>query len=240
MLRSNYGFTFVSEPQTPIYAVTKFINFLRFNGNQKAFLENYDPNTLSVYTKDLTPQIVQSQPNNSLATIADAVADDIKFSVDLYFSIMQGHSLSPTAYNYLRIMSNESLSAQNDVCYSLIEFKKRNISFEYYHIDIKQLIFKAIDYLNLLHAKAQTSLAFAPKADMSDFAHFISKTLSESINDRIEALRNDFREQLNQFFSTRYSKSWLTGRSDDDSFETSFKNESVTLQAIYFLYLSKK
>ena len=223
-LKSNYGFTFVSAPQTPIYAVTKFINFLRFLGNQKAFLENYDPNTLSVYTKGGGQQ-EQEEITEPLAIIANAVSDDLK-------NISQANQKD--IFGILRQFSNLSEGNQDELASALVKWKKSHPDFDANYKSIWELMHCAKEYLALENSRTGVYLAFVDSN--STFAKYVNETLRENLFKTGDKLRAKFIKEYKIFSETRFARLWF-----GNSFTKSLLDaEGATTQAIYFLYLLKK
>jgi hypothetical protein len=231
MLRGNYGFTFVSEPQTPIYAVTKFINFLRFNGNQKAFLENYDPNTLSVYNQGggLGQQGVSLNPAK---IIADAVADDLLRVLTKTMGEEAKNKIKEFAYNYITLRSNLTLKASENVAAAFVNFKTQNPNPNNWYGQIYDLCFYAKDFIVKTSLLYETEEAFANASDSPMKTFVINEIIPKLIKQR-EIARN--------LFANTYADK-------DDNVWTSIFNsktinylndEILTIKAIYFLYLIK-
>ena len=235
--KSYYIFEFECNKGGELFVINLFLNFLRFNGNQRAFFENYDPTTQSVYEKGGGQQ-EQEEIREPLAIIANAVAEDMNFFREGYYKITT-RSTPQNTEKFLVNLSNLGVLPQKELCNGLVEWKRKQISFDNYPSEIKQLCFKALDFIKYLNARYQVYLAFED-SDAGNFSNFITETLKKNLNDRSELLRIQFKEAFDQFNLTRYSKFWIKGRNDDDSLEVYFKDELVTLQAIYFLYLLKK
>jgi len=235
--KSYVTWTWNNDKNAPITSITDFLNMLRYANNKGAFLQNYDAATQSVYTKGGGQQ-EEEETKEALEIIANAVSDDIKYLREGWYQITN-RSTPQNTEKFLITLSNLGVVPQKELCNGLVEWKRKKISFDNYPSEIKQLCFKSLDYIKYLNARYQVYLAFE-NSNTGDFSNFINQTLKEKLNDRSELLRTEFREAFDQFKLTRYSRYWIKGRNDDDSLEVYFKDELVTLQAIYFLYLLKK
>jgi hypothetical protein len=230
-VKGNYRFIFKSEAQTPIYAVTKFINFLRFNGNQTAFFENYDPNTLSVYTKG-GDSGKQKGSVNPIKNIADTISDDIFGFLVNTMGEEAKNKTNEFALNYMTLRNNLNMPATQDIASTFVNFKTLSGNPKDWYAPIYNLSLLAKDFITKWNLYHETEAAFknAPDSPM--------KTLI--VNEILPKLLAEGEIAMDVFSKAYVNKDEYAWKAYFNPQILEYLNqEKTTIRAIYFLYLIK-